>query len=171
MQKSVEERIAALESGINRVVKMQTCVFKLVQAEHRISTFINQREWDATSLKDSVESTHQYMNYSLTFMFGGVATWGISFSMLYAYSTTHNLVASVMTILTFIVGCISYFLAVRYNRLANRQRETTMNEFRQAQSLNVTEQAAALDNELTQVLAEWKELVPDDSASEPESEH
>jgi hypothetical protein len=169
MEKSIEERMAAIENAINRVAKMQTCVFRLVQAQHRISTFIGHREWDTTSLKDSTEFAHRYMNYSLTYMFGGMAATGIGFSLLYAYSVAHDFLLRVAVILMLIVSCTSWVLAVRYNRLASRQRKTAESESGREQSLNIREQAATLDNELARVLAEWKELVRDDLPNEPKS--
>jgi len=169
MQESIEDRIAAIENAIDRVAKMQTCVFRLVQAQHRISTFIGHRERDTTSLRDSTEFAHRYMDYSLTYMFGGMAATGIGFSLLYAYSAAHDSLLGVVVILMLIMSCTSWVLAARYNRLANRQRKASEGEFGRQQSLNIREQATALDKELARVLAEWKELVRDDPANEPRS--
>jgi hypothetical protein len=172
MQKSIEERIAALESGINRVVKMQTCVFKLVQAQHRISTFLDKTQWDMASVKDSVESVQQHMNNSVTFMFGSLATLGISLSMIYVYSGTHDFFARVSAIFTLILGSAFYVVAFRYNRLANKQRLAAKSELcLRLQLPNIKEEAATLDEEMARVLAEWEKLVPDDSASKLKSEN
>jgi Flp pilus assembly protein TadB len=173
MKKSIEERLADIESNITRLTKMQNCVFNLLQAQHKISTFMSETEWSMSSLKQSVESVSQNEDYSLRFMFGALTAMGIALSMTVVYSTTEDFVAGILSLMSFALAVVLFFLSVRYDRRVRSQRKTFFQKEwpeAQEQTQRVKEEAAALDDALAQVVAEWKKLIPDDLASEPKSE-
>jgi len=172
MKKPTEERLADIESGIAKLTKMQSCVFNMLLALHKISALISRTEWATSSLKESVESASQNMNYALTFMFGTIAMIGIIGSMIALYLTTKDFFFRVLSIASLALAVFFLFLAFRYNRRASSQRKTFETELLQAreQAQSAKEEAVALDGALAQVLAEWKEIAPDNLVSEPKSE-
>jgi len=172
MQKSIEERLADIENGVTRLTKMQACAYDTLRTQHKVSTFIMDHDWSLSSLERSVDSASQVTNYALTFMFGTIAALGISASMSASYSVTKDLLTGILGLAFWVLSVVFFFFSFRYHRLANRQHKTINTELLQKRekSQSVKEEAAALDYALDQVLAEWKELVPDDMVSEPKSE-
>lgn len=171
MEKSMEERLAGIEDSITRLTKMQGCVFGVLLILHKTSTLFRKGEWSTRLLEGYVESSSRDVEYSLTFMFGAIATTGITLSMTAVYSTTGNFLSGVLSLVFFALTVFCLFLAFRYNRRASSERKTFWAQLPQAreQSQNVKEEAAALDDAMAQLLAEWKKLVPNDRVAEPKS--
>ena len=173
MKKSTEERLADIEGGITRLTKMQGCVFNVLLTLDKISMLIRRAERSTSSLEESVEFTSQAMDDSFRFMFGTITTLGITISITALYLVTKDFLLIVLIIICFALTGSFFFLSVRYNRRAKSQRKTFFRrEWPQAreQSRSDKEEAAALDDVLAQVLAEWKELSPDDLVSESKND-
>lgn len=168
MQKSTEERLADIESGVTRLTKMQACVYEILRAQHKISTFIINQGGSLSSLEQSAESVHQIRNYSLTFMFGTIAALGISASMTATYPVTKDLLTGILGLSFWVLSLVFFVFSFRYHRLANRESKkiNAVLSQKREKSQSVREEAASLDEALAQALAEWEELVPDDSISE-----
>lgn len=172
MQKTIEERLADIDSSLTRLTKMQGCVFGVLLVLDNISTLGKRTEWSTRSLEESVESISRNVDYSLRFIFGTLATLGITISTSALYSTTKDFLLAVLSILSLALTGVLFFFAVRYDRRASSQRKTFHSELLQTreQSQSLKEQAVALNDTLAQIIATWRELVPHDLASEPRSD-
>lgn len=172
MQKSIEGRLTDIESGITRLTKMQGCVFGVLLILHKTSVLIERSERAMPSVKESLEPVHRGTDRPLVFMFGGVAALGVAISMASLYLATLNfgfkVLSVVFPILALVLLLYSFFDSRQTSsqlRGAHKIQAQTAEDFKSAEK-----EKAAIDDDLEQVLAEWKELVPDDLVSEPKSE-
>jgi len=172
MKKSNEERLTDIGSSITRLAKMQGCVFKALLILHKTSGLFGKSEQFFTEANVSLESYHRHGDRSLTLMFGAIAVMGIATSMLAVYFTTLNSNFVVMSTVCFISFFILLFFGFLEHRHANSQFQIARRALTEAKEIVVIvrETVAASDKDMTHVVAEWKELVPDDLVSEPKLE-
>ena len=172
MKKSTEERLADIESGITRLNKMQGCVFEALLILHKTSALLGRSEQSLTEAKRSLESAHRRGGRFLVLMFGAIAVMSLATSTISLYFTTLNSNFIVMSIVCFILFFVLLFFGFLEYRRANRQFQVAEQKLTQAEEVVdiVREEVVASDEDLAQVGAEWKKLVPDDLVSEPKSE-
>jgi pilus assembly protein TadC len=168
MEKPIEERLAAIESGIIRLTKMQGCMFNVLFLLDKASSLANTSERAVSSHKVPLESVYQGVNYSLAFMFGSMALLGVSIAMFSLYLTTQDLLYRVMSLAVCIFGLGAAIYALLTYRRARSQIREMKYELAQTNErfASFKKEAASLDEALAQALAEWKKLVPDYSVNE-----
>lgn len=168
MQKSIEERLADIESGITRLTKMQGCMLNALLLMEETSMLIRRTELSVTSAKESLKSINQGMDRFIVLFFGAITMLGIATSMLSLYLVTLDFTARVLSIVFPILALVCFFLGFLEYRRASSQIRVTRKTFAQRgeDSASTREEAKAIDDALAQILAEWKELVPDDLVSE-----
>lgn len=168
MQKPTEERLADIESGITRITKMQGCVFRALLILHRISSLFGTSEQSLTGVEESLGFAHRRMDRSLVLMFGAIAVVGIATSMSSLYFATLDRAFRVMSAVCFISVFGFFFLSFLEYRRANSQFQVAEQKLTRTKEVVdiVRQEVAASDEELRQVVAEWKELVPNDLVSE-----
>lgn len=172
MKKSNEERLTDIESGITRLTKMQDCVFNMLLVLDKMSKLISRAERSVYYLNESTEFTSQVVSSAFAYMFGAVTTMGISISLFALYFATKDLLFRALGIGSIALTLLLLFFVVRSNRHAGSQLKTTKSKLRQTmeQIQSAEEEVSELDDTLTQIVAEWKKLVPDDLVSKPKSE-
>jgi len=169
MQKSIEERLGDIESGITRLTKMQGCVFRLLLVLRKTIRVFEARVATSTLMTLSLESYRQHGNRFLAFTFGAMTALGGSASLLALYYAKQDSdfirISTALLVLSFV---LLIFAVLEYRQMNSELREAKK-ETTQAKELidAAREDGVALNEELAQVLAEWKELFPDDSVSEP----
>jgi hypothetical protein len=168
VEKSTEERLADIESGITNLTKMQGCLFRALLILHRISSLLGRSERSLTELEESLGFAHRRMDRSLVLMFGAIAVVGIATSMYSLYFATLDRAFRVMSAVCFISVFGFFFFSFLEYRRANSQFHVAQQKLTQARGVVdlVGKEVAASDEELGQVVTEWKELVPDDLVSE-----
>ena len=168
MQKSTEERLTDIESGITRLVKTQGYVLRSLFILHKQSVLFTRSERSLTEFDESLGFAHRRMDRSLVLMFGAIAVVGIATSMSSLYFATLDRAFRVMSAVCFISVFGFFFLSFLEYRRANSQFQIATQKLTEAKEVveRVGEQVAASDEELGRVVAEWKELVPDDLVSE-----
>lgn len=174
MQKSNEERLADIESGITRLVRTQGYVLRSLFILHKQSVSFTRSERSLTQFKESLESAHQRMDRSLVLMFGAITMMGVAASMVALYYATQRSSYIVVSIVSFISVFVLIFFGVLESRRSDKQLQAAEQKLTQTENVvdRVGEEIAASNKELAEIVAEWKELtaVPDDLASEPKSE-
>ena len=172
MQKSTEERLADIESTISRLTKMQGCVFRLLLVLRKTVHVFEARVATSTLMTLSLESYRQHGNRFLAFTFGAITAFGGSASLLALYYAKQDSdfigISAVLSVLFFV---LLIFAVLEYRQM-NSELRKAKKETAQAKEVidAVREKGVTLDEELAQVLTEWKELVPDDLVNEPKSE-
>jgi len=172
MQKSIEERLADIESGITRLTKMQNYVLRVLLILHKTSALLGRSEQSITEAKRSLESAHRRGDRFLVLMFGAIAVMSLATSTISLYFTTLDSNFIVMSIVCFILFFVLLLFGFLEYRRENRQFQVAEQKLTQAEEVVdiVGKEVAASDEDLAQVVAEWKELVLDDLVSEPKSE-
>ena len=172
MQKSTEERLADIESNINRLTKMESCVFKALLILRKTVQLFETRESTSTSVIVSLESYRQHGNRFLALIFGAITVMAFGTSMLALYFATLNSNLIVMFIVCFVLFFVLFLFGFLEYRSANSQYREGKKELTQTKEIIdiVRKEEAVLDDALAQVVAEWKKLIPDDLVSEPKSE-
>jgi uncharacterized membrane protein len=147
MQKSIEERLGDLESGISKLTKMQGSVFKALSVLHKTLSTV------------STKSTNQDSFFVLLpLLFGIAALASFVCSLFSLYLVTHDIGFKVFGIVFGVFGILLVSIYYPTRRSVNRQLRETKKTM------------AALEDDFAQVVAEWKKLAPDDLVSEPKSE-
>lgn len=164
MQKPTNEHLADIKSDISRLNKMQGCVFRLLLVLRKRAYVFEARVASSTLITVSLESYHQHGNRFLAFTFGGITVFGGSASLLALYFATQESAFIRMSIVLFVLFFVLLIFAVLDYRQMNSQLQEARKATTQAKEVAdaASEEAVALNGELEQVLAEWKELVPDD---------
>ena len=172
MKKSIEERLTDIESNVTRLTKMQGCVFNVLLLLDRASSLVNKSERAVSFYKVPLESIYQNVNHSLVFMFGAMAFIGVAATMFSLYLTTQDLSYRVAGIVVGIWGLATAIYAVLMHRRASSQIRGVKEKLTQTDESfeSFKKEAASLDQALARILAEWRELVPDDLAGESKSE-
>ena len=168
MQKSIEERLADIESGITGLTKMQACALKVLSTLHQKSLLTKRSEQALTLGKESIESVRQNADRYLILMFGGITVMGVAISMASLYLATSNFAAKVLAIVYPILALVflfSSFFDARKTRSQLREAEKMVTQTVEDLE-SAKEEMAAVDNDLAQAFAEWKELAHDDLVSE-----
>ena len=168
MQKSTEERLANIESSITRLTKMQDCVFKALLILHKTFELFEKREEAFDSVVLSMKSAHRRMDRSLPFMVGSIGILGFIASMYFENSATMDFIIRVMLILIGIAALALFFYGLsQFHRARSEFQEIKMELTQKGEVVpGAREEKRTLDDELAQVEAEWKELVPDELISE-----
>lgn len=164
MQKTIEERLADIESSLTRLTKMQGCVFGALLILHKTSALFGRSERALTSVEESLEPIHRGMDRYLIFMFGGITMLGVAISMTSLYLVTLDFVFKVLSIVFSILTLVSFFFGFWEYSQVRRQHQEAKRKLTQAGEVlvGVEKEVAATDNDLAQVLAEWKELALDE---------
>jgi len=147
MQKSNEGRLADIESSVTKLAKTQDCVFRALLILHkRLST---------VSMKHADQDSFSVM---LPLMFGIVALVSLVCSLFALYGVTHDIGFKVFAILIAVLDIVFACIYFPTLRSVNRQLRETKKVM------------SGLEEDLTQVEAEWNDLVHDYSASQPKSD-
>lgn len=172
MQKSIEERLADIESGITRLTKMQGCVLKVLLILDKKSSVIKRSEGAFTLSKESIESSHRSKDRLYIFFFGVISAMAFTTSVFSLYHATQDMFFRVFTIVFGVLTLVLVLLMLlQYRRSSSQSREAEKVSAQSGEYLaSAGKEEEALDAELAQALAEWKELVPDDLVSEHKSE-
>ena len=172
MKKTTEERLANIESDISRLTKMQGCMFKVLLILHKMSSVIKRSEGAFTLSKESIESAHRSKDRSYIFFFGVISATAFTTSVFSLYRATQDMFFRVFAIVFGILTLVLVLLTFsQYRRSSSQSREAEKISAQSGEYLaSAGKEEEALDAELAQALAEWKELVPDDSVSEPKWE-
>lgn len=172
MKKSNEERLADIECSITRLTKMHDCVFKVLSIQHKVFKLFEKREEAFNSSVLTIESAQRRVDRSLIFAFGGLGAAGVVASISSASSGTKDFVDITLLAFFYILAAVSFFYGVsEYRGGRNKVQEMRMEFMRAGEFVQgARKEKMVLDNELAQVEAEWRELVPDDLVSEPKSE-
>ena len=172
MKKPTEERLSEIENNITKLTKMQGCVFRLLLVLRKTVHVFEARVATSTLMTLSLESYRQHGNRFLAFTFGAITAIGGGASLLALYYSNQDSDFIRISTVLFILCFVLFIFAVLEHRQMNSELREAKKETTQAKEVvdAAREEALALDEELAQVLAEWKELVPDDSVSEPKSE-
>ena len=172
MKKSAEERLTDIEGGITRLTKMQGYLLRALIILHKTSAFFGRSERSLTEFRESLEFYHRHRDRFLALVFGAIAVLSLGTSTMALYFTTQNSNFIVMFIVCFILFFVLLFLGVSEYRHANSEFQIATQKLTQAGEVVdiVGKEVAASNEELAQVVAEWKELVPDDLVSEAKSE-
>lgn len=172
MQKSIDKRLADIESDITRFTKTQGCVFNVLLILYKMSSLVSRSEQAVVLGEVSLESANQIMNRSIVFVFGAMTLMGVSASMAALYFATRNPNFGVLAIACGIFALAASIYAVLQGRRAGGQLRVTRKISAQSgEDLAIAKKKAeALDDKLAQALADWKELIPDDLVSESKSE-
>jgi hypothetical protein len=170
MKKSIEERLADIESDIARLTKMQGCVLKVLLILHKTSSSTKRSEGALTLSKVYIESAHRSVDYFLMFFFGTISATGFVTSMYSLYFATLDIVYRVFAIVFSVLTLVLiFFTFLRYRRTSSQLREAEKMMTQTVEVVDsVAEEMAAADDNLAQALAELEELnlAPDDLASE-----
>ena len=171
MEKTTEERLADIESGISRLTKMQGCMFNVLLILDKATSLSDRAERAVSSFEIPLSSVTDIANTSVVFMFGAFTMIGLSFALSSLYLTTQELAFRILAIVTGIVALALGIFAIFGHRTAKSQIKELKKKSTQTKEdyESFKKEAKALDAELAQALAEWKELFPDDLASEPKS--
>jgi uncharacterized membrane-anchored protein len=167
MQKSTEERLADIESGITRLTKMQGCVLEVLLVMQKTSMLLRRTERALTSVEGSLEPAERDMDRFLVLFFGSMTMLAIAISLSVVNSATPNFSARVLSIV-FSILALAFFIIgfFEYRRASGRVREAKKKLTQTDEVLeSAEEEATALGDDLAQVSAEWKKLVPDDLAT------
>jgi len=169
MKKPTEEHLADIESGITKLIQAQGCILRSLFILHKQSILFTRSERSLTEFKESLESAHRRMDRSLVSMFGAVTVIGIGASMLALYYATRHSSFMITSIGCFISVFVLIFFGFLDYRRSNSQFQAAEQKLTQTENIvdGVGEEIAASTKELAQIVAEWKELFPDDSVSEP----
>jgi hypothetical protein len=172
MQKSNEERLADIENSINRLTKMQGYMFRTLLILRKTVHLFEARQATGTSALVSMESRHRRRDRSLMFLFGGLTAISVANSIFSIDFTALDFTAKFVLGTFYTLGVICFILAcLEYYWVESQSREATQELTRTKEVLDVArEEDTALEDEMARILAGWKELFPDDLASEPRPE-
>ena len=172
MKKPTEGRLADIESGITKLTKMQGRMFNVFLILHKMSSVTKRSEGAFTLSKESIESAHRSKDRLYIFFFGVISATAFTTSIFSLYFVTQNILYRVFAIVFGVLTLLLILLTFsQYRRSSSQSREAEKISAQSGEYLaSAGKEEEALDAELAQALAEWKELFPDDLASEPKSE-
>jgi predicted signal transduction protein with EAL and GGDEF domain len=172
MEKSNEECLADIENSITRLTKMQGCAFRLLSVLRKTVHLFEARVAALTLITVSLEAYRQHGNRFLAFTFGAITVFGGSASLLALYFATEDPTFIRMSTVLFVLFFVLLILAVLEYRQMNSLLREAKKETILAKEITdaAKEEGVSLDEELAQVLAAWKKLVPDDLVSEHKPE-
>jgi hypothetical protein len=167
MQKSIEERLADIESSITRMTKMQGCMLRVLLILHKTSLLFGRSERSLTEVEQSLESTDRGMDRFLVLFFGAITMLGLATSMLSLYFATMDATARVLSIVFSILALVWFILGFLEYRRVRSQFRGAKKKLTQTEEVveSIEKEVAAANDNLAQIVAEWKELVPDDLAT------
>ncbi len=171
MQKSIKERLTDIESDIIRLTKMQGCVFNMLVFLRKASVLIERLEQTFALVRASGETYRWRANIGMALLFGGVAMASLAISIDVLFPTAQDSSLRVLTLVLFFIAVALFPFSFWEIYEALRQDRATkkyLNQMDEDLAL-IREGAPAINDTLTRVLAEWKQLVPDDLVSEPNS--
>jgi hypothetical protein len=171
MQKSTEERLTAIETSITRLTKMQGCVFNMLVFLRKASVLGERFEQTVALVKASGETYRWREGHGMVLLFGGVAMASLAISIHVLFPTAQDSGLRVSTLVFFSLAAAFMLFSLREFYEALRQDRVTKKYLNQMEEdlACIRENGPAINDTLSRVLAEWKELVPDDSVSEPKS--
>lgn len=172
MQKSIEERLVDIDGGITRLNKMHRCVFDMLLLLWKARVFTQRPDQALASIERAQESSRRHEDRAIVFIFGGIAFLSLNISMdLQSSNIQHpvieavSLVVPFMALILLLYGLWELFRTWRQSRAARQEL---------AQIGEIVERAKrdekAINDTLARVLAEWKELAPDDSLDKLKSD-
>ncbi len=169
MQKSTEERLADIENGITRLIRIQRYVPRMLIILQRISGAFIESELSITELKMYLESYHRHGDRFLAFMFGAIAAMSLGTSTIALYFATMNSNFIGMFTVCFILFFVLLFFGFReYRREKSEHQEFEQTFAKHQRAIDrIEERLEELTDDLAQIVDEWNELVPDDLVSEP----
>lgn len=172
MKKPNEERLSDIENGISRLIKMQDRMFNVLLILDKTTSLIDRAEQVASSFEIPLYTVTHTVNTSIVFMFGALTMIGLSVALSSLHITTQELAFKVVAIVIGIFALALGIYAILQYRSASSQIQGIKKKATQTEEVfdRFKKESAALDDALAQALAKWKELVPDDSVSEPKSE-
>jgi len=160
MQESTEERLAAIESGITRVTKMQTYIFESLFILQKMSVLLGANRGSLSNIERSVEWTDRRMDRFLVLFFGAIAVLGLAASMFSLYFATMNATARILAIVfsvSALVGLILGFL--EYHRVRGQSRQDKMKLGLVKEDVDsVEKELKRACSDLAQMADKWKEL-------------
>ena len=176
MKKSTEERLANIQSDVIKLIKMQSHIFRVLSIVRKTVRLFEAREASATAALVSTESYHRLMNRSWVFIFGALTAISVANSVFAISSidfTALDFNTKFVLITFYILGVICFaFAGSDYYRARSQSGEVKQELSRIKEVIDVArEEEKTIKDELARVLAEWKELVPDDSVNESKSEN
>jgi predicted ABC-type exoprotein transport system permease subunit len=151
---------------------MQGRMFNVLLILHKMSSVLKRSEGAFTLSKESIESAHRSKDRLYIFFFGVISATAFTTSVFSLYRATQDMFFRVFAI---VFGVLTLVLVL----VTFLQYRSTNSQFREAEKISAQsgeylasaiKEEEALDAELAQALAEWKELFPNDLASEPKSE-
>lgn len=172
MQKSIEDRLTDIERSIDRVAKTQVVVLKVLLLMRKTSASFDRTDRSLNAVKESLEPIHRYRDRDLVLIFGVITVLGVGYALLSLYLTTRHVIYGALSIAYIVLVFVLIFRMFVESRRAGDQLREAEKMMTQASKdvKSLTEEEASLEDDLTQVAAELKELFPDNSVSEPKSE-
>jgi hypothetical protein len=168
MRELSEERLTNIESGIARLGKMQTCVFDMLLILRRISEAAERPEQALTSVERVEEYSRQRQDRGIVLIFGAIAVISLIISGSLFFADGENRVIGVMLLAFSFVALGLILLGIRELYRSWRYWQMAGRRLAELDGIveRVNEDETAINNTLARILAEWKELAPDDSTSE-----
>jgi hypothetical protein len=160
MQKSTEERLADIESGITRLTKMQRCVFDMLLFLRKASVLGERAEQAFTSFEDSRGAFHRREDRGIVLLFGGVALVSLAISIYLLFSDTPDSGLRVAFLVFFFMALALMLFSVWELYRALRQHGAAQKTLIQTKEAleRVREDEPAVNETLAQVLDEWNKL-------------